>query len=383
MQHHPAITAHDAVVVPCSSGFDCDFLGVRTRRAFVQGMVAEGLPSSRPPVYPSFDNEYFEWIDILEAAEQADETFVMIELGAGYGRWSARAAAAIRRRGNCRFQCVAVEAEPAHFRSIRDHFRDNDIDPDDHDLIWAAVDSRPGFVPFWVGAADQWYGQAIALNQSLPSLDVSTRRKLKARSALGRPPVISSTERTVAWIPCVTLAEVLAPYPRVDLIDLDVQGAEYDVLAAAIDLVDERVRRLHIGTHSRQIEERLRELMSSHSWENINDYPGQSTAQTPYGPIQFDDGVQTWVNPAMRAVATHPFERRKIRTAAPADDGTLLRGLRSQVKELNQENRALKRRNAELRARNRARDEQLRTVQGSQAWPLRLFERWFSKRDRP
>ena len=382
VQHHPAITAHDAVVGPCSSGFDCDFLGVKTRRSFVSAMAGH-VPDVAPSVtYPSFDEEYFEWIDILEAVEQADETFVMIELGAGYGRWSARAGAAVRRKPNCRFHCVAVEAEPAHFRWIHDHFRDNDIDPDDHELIWAAVGAQPGFVPFWVGAADGWYGQSIAVNQVPPLPDAATRRRLRARSALGRPPVISSDERSVIWTPCVTLADILAPYPRVDLIDLDVQGAEFDVLASTIDLVDQRVRRLHIGTHSPQIEQQLRQLLSAHAWQNIHDYPGQSTAQTPYGAIQFDDGVQTWVNPVVLG-ADAPSDRKKKRTpaAASADTAKLLRSLRLRIKELRQQNRALKRRNAELRERNRARDEQLRVVKGTRAWPLRLFERWFSKRD--
>ena len=382
VRHHPLIALHvDPPAVPCPAGFDCDFLGVRTRRAFYSGMVAEGLLSAPPPSHPSFDDEYFEWVDIFEAVDQADETFVMIELGAGYGRWCARAAAAIRRKGNCRYQLVAVEAEPVHFRWMREHFRDNDINPGDHELIWAAVDAQPGFVPFWVGAADHWYGQAIAVDHPLPMPDAGTRRRLKARSVLGRPPGTTSDERTVVWIPCVTLTDVLAPHRRVDLIDLDLQGAEYDVLASAIDLVNERVRRLHIGTHSPQIEQQLRELLSSHGWQKINDYPGQTTAQTPYGPIQFGDGVQTWVNPVVGGFAADPFERRKTETApGKRPHGKLLRSLRARVKELRQQNRALKRRNAELRDRIRSRDERVQALQGSRAWPVRLVERWFSKR---
>jgi len=53
-----------------------------------------------------------------------------------------------------------------------------------------------------------------------------------------------------------------------------------------------------------------------------------------------------------------------------------------QLNDLQQQNRALKRRNAELRERTRAGDEQLRERQGSSAWPLRFVEKWFSKRGR-
>ena len=94
VRHHPLIALHASVAVPCPDDFDCDFLGVRTRRAFYSGMMGDSLPAPREP-YPRFDEEYFEWVDILEAVDQAAETFVMIELGAGYGRWCARAAAAV------------------------------------------------------------------------------------------------------------------------------------------------------------------------------------------------------------------------------------------------------------------------------------------------
>ena len=36
--------------------------------------------------------EYFEWLDLLHAVQDARDRFVMVELGAGYGRWAVRAA---------------------------------------------------------------------------------------------------------------------------------------------------------------------------------------------------------------------------------------------------------------------------------------------------
>jgi FkbM family methyltransferase len=378
VRHHPLVTAYDPVGGECSPGFDYDFLGVRTRRGYYAGMPEETARTARFTSYPPFDEEYFEWLDILQAVEEAADSFVMIELGAGYGRWCARAAAAIRRKPNCQFQLVAVEAEPAHFRWLREHFRDNDLDPTEHDLVWAAVGAQPGFVPFWVGAPDEWYGQAIAVGhgQPPPLPDVGTRRRLKARSALGRPPSASETNRSITWIPCVTLADVLSPYPRVDLIDLDVQGAEYDVLASAIDLLNKRVRRLHIGTHSTEIEQQLRQLLTAHRWEKLNDYPSQSTSETPCGPIQFGDGVQTWVNPAVPGAIPRAVETPKRKTPASDDHRKSLRRLRSRVNSLKEQNRTMKERNAELRERCRTAEETVRAIRASRPWPLRLFERW-------
>ena len=97
----------------------------------------------------------------------------------------------------------------------------------------------------------------------------------------------------------MTLDQILTKHDRVDLIDLDVQGAELEVLSSAMEPLSRKVKRLHIGTHSAKIEEGLRKLFSSHGWDNVNDYRCQSLNQTPYGEIEFQDGVQTWVNPAL------------------------------------------------------------------------------------
>ena len=50
------------------------------------------------PDLPRFDEEYFEWVDVLESVLLTTERFTMIELGAGWGRWLARGAAAAERR---------------------------------------------------------------------------------------------------------------------------------------------------------------------------------------------------------------------------------------------------------------------------------------------
>src|SRR6185503_6936522 len=250
--HHAAVLAQPPVTIWSPAGVVFDFLGSKTRLSYEAGFPGQGdrgrIAEVVTPRYPFFDEEYFEWIDILESAAAAKDRYVMIELGAGYGRWAVRAALAAARKPSCTFQCVAVEAEPVHFRWMLDHFRDNGLNPDDHDIIWAAVGAQSGFVPFWIGEPDGWYGQAIASDAPEPLPSARMRRRLKARSILGRPPITSPTEKAQLWVPCVTLVELLAPYPKVDLIDLDVQGSEFDVLAPAIELLNERVHRIHIGT---------------------------------------------------------------------------------------------------------------------------------------
>jgi hypothetical protein len=80
--------------------------------------VAEGyLPDRHVETdYPPFDEEYFEWIDLLEAITSAKGQFTMLELGGGWGRWTANAATALRHLGGLPHTLVVVEAESTHFQ---------------------------------------------------------------------------------------------------------------------------------------------------------------------------------------------------------------------------------------------------------------------------
>jgi hypothetical protein len=98
-------------------------------------------------------------------------------------------------------------------------------------------------------------------------------------------------------VPVVNPDTVLAPLDEVDLIDMDIQGAELDVCRAGAAALDTKVRRVHIGTHRPWIDLGLRELFASLGWRNVWDFPCKRRQSTPFGEIDFEDGVQGWVNP--------------------------------------------------------------------------------------
>ena len=77
----------------------------------------------------------------------------MMELGAGYGLWSIRAAKAVQQRRGIPFKIVAVEAEPHHFSWLNATFADNGLNPADHRLIEAAVSDR-GTALFYIASPD-------------------------------------------------------------------------------------------------------------------------------------------------------------------------------------------------------------------------------------
>jgi FkbM family methyltransferase len=196
------------------------------------------------------------------------------------------------------FHAVAVEAEPTHFEFLKQHFFDNGLDPCDHRLIRAAVWRKHSPVKFYTGNASGWYGQAVDQSKNLHSL----RRSIMALLYLAfhRPGLLRASRRQrVTWVPAITLNEILSECQHVDLLDMDIQGAELDVITEGIKALNERVRRIHIGTHNSIAEKGLRRIFSDNGWLNMWDYKCNNTNETPYGSIFFQDGVQTWVNPAM------------------------------------------------------------------------------------
>lgn len=304
MHHHQVFANFKPYSGPVPDSCEVDFLGTLIRHEFIAGL--HPLPPHPNPgesSFPQFDEEYFEWIDLLEAVVSARESFTMIELGAGFGRWSARAALACRRYAPglpCRL--LAVEPEPVVFRWMQQHFNDNAIDPRGHALIHAVISNIPGSALFYIGGPrgsqfdrhpNSWYGQALIKKHDLRGfarLDgtYSGFRVIEHRSGW----------RSIR-IPTVTLRALLKDLHRVDLIDLDIEGQELASLSHAIEDVNTKVKRLHIGTHGLEIEAGLRQLLSAHGWRCQVDYSLNSTSETAWGPIRFENGVQSWVNPRL------------------------------------------------------------------------------------
>jgi FkbM family methyltransferase len=261
------------------AGFERGFYGLNVRDWLFTG-VSKGYSERRPAVVgcPLVDEEYFEWIALLTAVAHARDCFCMAELGAGWGRWIASAACVCRQNGQA-FSLIGVEAEPSRFELMEMVFRDNDIDPDDHDLLRAAVADRNGEI-------------LLAGNDELR--DTYGHKTIRADEV----PIYQRIDGYVVRpVPAYDLGTVCATHKHLDLIDIDVQGAEYDILAGAFDTLNWKVGIVQIGTHSREIEKSLRRRFRAEGWLNAYSYPCNSTVTTRFGRITFVDGAQTWVNP--------------------------------------------------------------------------------------
>jgi FkbM family methyltransferase len=280
--HHPLFHQFRPFEGWVGAGFEPSYFGAMFRDWLFTG-ESKGLTSARQVSvgYPPLNEEYFEWISLLAAVATAKRQFRMFELGAGWGRWSVSGAMLCRQR-ELPFHLVAIEPEPSHFEWLQMNFRDNGLDPGANHLQRAAIAPRGGRV--WFAGKDDpkhEYGHYVPLG--IGDLIKTVRGRFRSRK-----------------VEAVALGTLLDRYPTVDLIDLDIQGMEYEALASVSTKQLQTVRLIHIETHTRKIEGQLKELFDGRGWRNVFCFPCYSQTATPYGSVTFQGGVQTWINPGCR-----------------------------------------------------------------------------------
>ncbi len=96
---------------------------------------------------------------------------------------------------------------------------------------------------------------------------------------------------------CLTL-ETLSADKIVDLLHIDIQGAEADYVRGNMGSMERLVRRVLIGTHSRSIEGQLTDHFLKAGWRMEMDRPVIAPLRQGR-PVTSIDGVQLWANPKL------------------------------------------------------------------------------------
>lgn len=263
---------------PPGPEFWVDALGVRTRCAFRTTFHdCGGLVLQQPEDSP------FEWQVLLEALAAARDRFCMIELGAGYGPWLTRAGVAWRRRHpDGELVLVGVEAEPEHFRYLVQHLADNGMPGASLRLLHAAASEEDGRAEFEVAR--------------MPAADWGTRL------AGGAQPIglLRVVDAPRVEVQAISLNSLAADLGTIDLLHVDIQGSEVPVLRAGSSVLRDRVRRLLVGTHGRDVEAQLIDLLIPLGFHLRYE---QSCHYRLDGdrPVLVADGTQVWIH---RTLAT-------------------------------------------------------------------------------
>jgi FkbM family methyltransferase len=307
-----------AQVVPWSGqvpdGYVVDFLGILTDGSFLwnkTGPFGGHYVRTTLPTFSSYGEGWFEVADWFYSARDARGQYVAISLGAAFGAQLVGAWKTLQAINPLPARLVAVEPLPQHYDWIRQHMAVNGIDPDQHWIVQAALGPNNEPILFPIGAP------GTGLTASVPTNSTASRqiyakfyggRRLSKRviknlflyNSTGIPHELGfGHSAEIKFVSAVTLRDVLTPFDRVDLLEVDIQQAEAEVIAPCMDIVRRKVRRVHIGTHSHEVHDTLRELFSAAGWEIIFDYAPESRHATERGPLDLIDGIFTARNPAV------------------------------------------------------------------------------------
>jgi hypothetical protein len=306
-------------IVPWSGdvpeGYVVDSLGILTDGSFLWNktgpFTAHHEITPRPSV-ATWGEGFFELADWLLAARDARDRFVGISLGASYGAQLVVAWKALMAINPMPCRLVAIEPVPENCAWMRRHMAVNDIDPGEHWIVQAALapDNEPVLFPVGApgaGRAGCTDTNSVRFRQTYANLLCA---RGSAEQVLKDILFFNSTglsydlgagyEGELKFVSAVTLGDVLSPFDRVDLLEVDIQHSEIGVFPPFIDLINAKVRRVHMGTHGSEAHDLLRALFVGAGWEIVFDYAPDTRHVTESGTLEITDGILSAHNPAHR-----------------------------------------------------------------------------------
>lgn len=279
------VRRHAAPNITPSPQHFTNFLGVRMRPEIYPPVLADKLGLVEGMPLPSaWHADLSEWGSCLRALEASGDHFTILELGCGWGCWMNNMGVAAKAMGKT-IKLYGVEALVDHIDFARQALADNGISQCEYELIRgiAGKASNGALFPL-VESGINWGGQAY-FN---PSDEMIAEKVGSGQYEL---------------VPIVDLASVFADVPVIDLLHVDIQGAELDLLTEMFDFISQKVRYVFIGTHSKQIEGGLIDLFSSRDSWKMEMERGAIFKLINGRPEVTGDGVQLWRNMGVASIA--------------------------------------------------------------------------------
>jgi hypothetical protein len=267
---------HDRNPTP---GFQTNWLGVLVDPKIIPFLADQGGKLDHFPLPANWHADIAEWASALHAVELArPETFNMIELGCGWGCWMNNTGVAAKRTGR-KVHVIGIEGDEGHVEFAREALVRNGFSQDEYTLHR--------------GIAAATGGTALFPRQEHPG------------HSWGSAPVFGATQeqrdQAVATgshdvLPMVSLETAIGDRDRIDLLHIDIQGGEADLIESCLPILNEKVAYVLIGTHSKQIEARLYDILTSSGWSIEMERPAFYQVKN-WTPELIVDGVQAWRNP--------------------------------------------------------------------------------------
>ncbi len=281
--------------VPADEGvYRVDWAGIRTRIGMLPWAPQElaGTTNTELPIpTDGYRSEAEEYVALALSLTNDRDSYRVIEVGAGWAPWAVMGVVCAERAGK-RARGIAVEAEPKRASWARQHSADNGVDS----LVT-------------VIEAACWHTETTLSFPVLDAIDMGGAVLAGEASSDGSP----SMDYRGAFlehrdVPTVTLAELLAGDEPTDLLHVDLQGMELEVILPALELIEQKVRFLAVGTHNRYVEGMLQQTLLRREWALLLESPSTAIfdgVRPSLTGFTVQDGNQLWANSRFRDA--HPM----------------------------------------------------------------------------
>jgi len=208
------------------------------------------------------------------------DSFTVVELGCGCGIWLNNAGVAARRIGLA-VHLIGVEGEGSLLEFARQTCTTNGFSKEQLDLHQ--------------GIAASWSGIALFPKSDAAGADWGLEPVFGATGAQRAKALASGKYTELSVIP---IHELIDLRDRIDLLHIDIQGGEADLIAGSTETLNCKVAYVLVGTHSRQIEGRIIDIMLQEGW-TLEVERSAILALNSGVPLVTVDGVQAWRNPRL------------------------------------------------------------------------------------
>ena len=266
-----------------------------------------------PQISAKWGEELFENLFLLACIKKASikkEKFIFVELGAGFGRYSARAWKFSKKKD---FKILSVEADPFHYGMMLKHFKNNGIQSQNVEIYQNIISNTDSFINFYISSkelnkissetAKTWFGQSIVHDweEKINPLVNFLKNIIFYINNFYKVPFFKFIQFYKSGfssikVKSISLNKLLQNEKKVSLIDMDIQGEEINLIKSEIETLNKKVEKMYIATHSKKIEDEIILFLGKKNWQLTTYLKGETLNNTKFGPIKCQDGVQIWEN---------------------------------------------------------------------------------------
>lgn len=303
LQYYPGYETEDLEMLKQFADVDAvladdyyiDGFGVKTRYDCVPFEKRETLTRERlqfPVPDDGFHAEAIEYVALIDAFQRfsGQGEFCAVEVGAAWGPWIGLAGVLAKKQGLQTVRLVGVEASPDRFGLMRRHFALNELRPEqalEESAQLGGVETRLFNGAIWTHDGEIWFPDSDVVD-----MGAAAAAECQASDYRGM-------QLAQKAVPCRRLDTLLVGIDSVDFMHVDIQGAEWQVVASQIDWLGRHVKALMLATHSRVIEGRLMDLLFEQGWQLQREKPCRVDWHSPQGELvgkTLADGSQYWLN---------------------------------------------------------------------------------------